>query len=411
MRTIWFISHNAMPPHMAVRTRTNNFARLLSERGYGVEIFSASTIHNTDINMIADGELYIENEYDGVIYNHVRTSSYSGNGIKRMINMMQFPLRLRKVSRLKERKPDVVVCNLQSVFGVVPYLISRSFGSMFIAEVRDLWPESIVEFKGISRRNIVIRLLYRFERWIYERADEIIFSMEGGKDYLIDRGINSTVNMEKVHHIGNGVDIPKFEYNKRNFVVNDELINREDIFKVVYCGSIREANNVGFLVDVAKVIQSKGIEGIQFIIYGDGPERARLERICVEQDISNIRFEGFVDKKYIPYILSKSDLNVLVYKQAGTWKYGGSQNKLNEYIVSGKPILSSIDMSYNQIVKHNCGRVCATSDSEVFAEAIIEFYQMEPAEYAAYCNNELNAIQTLDYSNLVSQLERVIDGK
>ncbi|WP_202079443.1 glycosyltransferase family 4 protein [Caldalkalibacillus salinus] len=409
MKTIWFISHSAMPPHLAVRTRTNKFAKYLTKKGYNVEIFAASTIHNSDINLINDNStLFIEKEYEGVKYNHIRTSNYSGNGISRIINMLQFPFRLSKVSKKKKVKPDVIICNPQSVFAVIPYLISKKIDSKFILDVRDLWTESIVDFLGYSQKNPIIQFLYSVEKWVFKKSDKIIFSMEGGKDYLIDRGINKKMSLSKVHHITNGFDLDDFNYNKLNYPLNDDLLENKDIFKVVYTGAIREANNISFLVDTAKEIQNSGIKDIQFLIYGEGPDKRKLEERCKRENINNIHFKGQVEKKFIPYILSTSNLNLLNYKQVNTWKYGGSQNKLSEYIASGKPTLSSIDMNYNQIKKFNCGKICSTNDPNDFAKEIISFYEMSSEKYAVYCNNAEKASQELDYKKLVDKLEEII---
>ena len=56
--------------------------------------------------------------------------------------------------------------------------------------------------------------------------------------------------------------------------------------------------------------------------------------------LTNIVFKGFVEKRYIPYILSKSQINILNLTDNSILKYGGSQNKLFEYMQSGKPILA-----------------------------------------------------------------------
>lgn len=292
---------------------------------------------------------------------------------------------------------------------MIPYLISRKYKASFILDVRDLWTESIVEFLGYSRNNPLIKLSYLIEKWIYKKADQIIFSMEGGKDYLIDRGISNKINMDKVNHITNGVDLDSFNYNRNNFPTKDAILNDENIFKVIYTGAIRVANNIEFIVNVAKIIYETGNENIQFLIYGDGSEKDLLVKYCTENNIKNIHFKGHVDKKYIPYILSKSNLNILHYKQVNTWKYGGSQNKLSEYIASGKPILSSIDMSYNQIRKYNCGKICNTDDAKVFAEEIISFYNMSNDEYKKYCDNASSASKELNYRKLIEKLQVIVN--
>jgi glycosyltransferase involved in cell wall biosynthesis len=409
MKNIWFISHHTMPPEYAVRMRTNLMAKYLHKKGYNVSIFSASTIHNTNINLIEDKKkLYIEKEYDGVTYNIIRTSSYSGNGLSRAINMLQFPLRFYRVALKKKEKPDIIITDSTTVFAILPYFISKKYGAKFIEEVRDLWPESIVAYKGMSRKNPLIWIMYKFEKWIYKKADKIIFTMEGGKDYIIDKGWDSDIDMSKIYHINNGVDLEQFNYNKENYVTKDEDLDDQDIFKVIYAGSIRQANNVRKIVDAAEIIRKKGNKDIKFLVYGDGPDRQTLEKHCIENNIDNVIFKGHLEKNRIPYILSKCDLNIMHFSQSVLKKYGVSLNKMFEYFASGKPTVSDCEFGYDLIRKYNCGIVFDNASSEQLAQSIIKFYIMPKEEYNIYCNNALKAAQDFDFKVLTDKLEKVI---
>ena len=51
MKTVWIINHYADPPNVGKFNRHYHFAKKLLERGYEVKIFTASTIHSTDINL------------------------------------------------------------------------------------------------------------------------------------------------------------------------------------------------------------------------------------------------------------------------------------------------------------------------------------------------------------------------
>lgn len=408
MKRIWFISHGTMPPHMAVRMRTNNMAKYLAKKGYNVEIFSASTIHNTSQNLINDKSvLHIENMYDDVVYNHIRTSNYSGNGIFRIINLLEFPFRLYKLSKQKRDKPDVIICNPQSILALIPYLISKKVNSKFISEVRDLWPESIVAYRNLSKKNPIIMLLYFLEKWIYKKADEIVFTMEGGKDYIIDNGWDKEIDLSKVHHINNGVDIDAFNFNKENNVVEDSDLIDSKTFKVAYAGSIRIANNVKNIIDAAKVVKEKGYKNIKFLIYGDGSDKAFLERFCYESDLDNVIFKGFIDKNKIPYILSTCDLNIMHFDQNSLKKYGASLNKMFEYFASGRPTLSDCEFGYDLIKRYNCGLVIDNANSEKIAEAIISIYKMPTEDYKTYCSNALKAAEHFDYKLLAERLEKL----
>lgn len=409
MLNIWIINHYAAPPEYEVRVRNNAMAKYLQQLGYNVKIFASSTIHNTNINLIEDkNKLFIEKKYDGLEFIHLRTSNYSGNGISRVINMLQFPVRFYKVAKKAITPPDIIICDLEAIFAASPYFISKKFKAKFILEVRDLWPESIVEYMGISRKNLIIKILYKLEKWIYKKADALIFCMEGGKDYIKDKGWEDEIDSSKIHYINNGVDLEVFNKNLENYKIHDADLENTNIFKVVYTGSIRLANNVKKIVESAQKVQTLGYNSIKFLIYGDGPDKLYLEQYCIENRIENVVFKGYLNKKYIPYVLSKCDLNILHFEQNSLKKYGASLNKLFEYFASGKPTVSDCEFGYDLIKKYNCGVVYDNADSQQIADVVILFSNLSPQEYEKYCNNALKAAKDFDYKELTSKIDWVI---
>lgn len=65
--------------------------------GHEVTIFAASTVHNSDQNLIEDDTPYREDVVDGVHYVLVRCKSYHGNGLSRILNMLEFARKLPSV--------------------------------------------------------------------------------------------------------------------------------------------------------------------------------------------------------------------------------------------------------------------------------------------------------------------------
>ena len=407
-RKVWLVSHYAMPPHLEMRVKTLRFARYLQDAGYDVLLVTASTIHNTDINLIQDKSLYIEKEYDGLKFVHIRCDQYRGNGVKRVLNLFQFQRNFCKAMKNFD-KPDVIVadCNCINYSGI--YKFAKNNDIKFISEIRDLWPLSIVEYLHFSNNNPIIRYLYGREKRMYRVSDAIIFSMEGGKDYIIEKGWNKVVDTDKVFHINNGVDVREQEVQIQEFVYEDADLADSSTFKVLYVGSIRQANNVSKIVDVAQMLQRQGYDKIKFIIFGDGTQRQELEERCRRENIDNVMFKGKVDKKYIPNILSHSNLNILNYKDADTWKYGGSQNKMFEYMASGRPILSTIKMGYSIINKYNCGVEAQNQEVETLAQAIKSIYDLPQEQYQAMCHNAKMGAKDYDYDILSQKLIEVIE--
>ena len=82
--------------------------------------------------------------------------------------------------------------------------------------------------------NPAVLALRWLEKWIYKKADAVVFTMEGAYDYIKEQGWERDVPRSKVHYINNGVDLEAFRYNREHFQIDDPDLKNSDIFKVVY---------------------------------------------------------------------------------------------------------------------------------------------------------------------------------
>lgn len=406
---IWIVNHYAIPPSMGGLVRHYYFSKYLKKKGHSVKIFTSSKIHNTDINMIKDKSLYKEEMMDDVEYTFVRSKNYSGNGIDRIINMADLPFKMWKTMKIfwKKEKPDVIYTSSPDLFVAFFALV---FGKKrkvpVVVEIRDLWPESIVVYNRMSRTNPVIQLLYQLEKWIYKRADRLIFTMEGGKDYIREKKWDKKIDLEKIFHINNGIDLEEFEHNLNQFKVNDSELEDDANFKVVYTGSVRMVNHLQTLIDVADILKKEGRNNIRIIIYGEGTEREKLEKQSREKKL-NVFFRGRVEKKYIPYIVSKANLNLINVKTSSLIKYGGSWNKLFEYMAGGRPILSNLPGNYDLIKEYNMGISETFANAQEYAKQIVEIAELNEKNYREMCDNARRASLLFDYKKHTNDLEKI----
>tara|TARA_B110001450_G_scaffold241185_1_gene250476 strand:+ start:2164 stop:3399 length:1236 start_codon:yes stop_codon:yes gene_type:complete len=409
-KKVWLINQYAMPPKNEVRIQTLKRAQYLIEFGYDVTIIAGSYLHNTSINLITDGKKFIRKEYDGIKYIHIKTNSYQGNGIKRFYNLILFSFRLLLLSK-KFEKPDVIAQIATVPFGNIIYYVAKRFKAKYIIDVVDLWPESFVAYGLISNKNPLTKIAYYYERWLYERADEIVFSIEGGKDYIIEKGWDlesgGNIDLNKVHYINNGVDLKDFDFNKIKYKVKDEDLENNEIFNVVYLGSIRLANNLKQLIDAAELLKNE--EKIRFLIYGDGEDRLSLETYCKNNDIINVIFkQKWLELKYIPNILSKSSLNILNYMPSPILRFGGSQSKSFQYMASGKPICANVKMGYCPITKYKLGIADNFKTPKEYANAILSFVNMDSNDYDEICSNARTLALKYDYKKLTSNFKNIL---
>ena len=273
-----------------------------------------------------------------------------------------------------------------------------------ICEVRDLWPETFLDF-GFTKKNPIIKFMYRMEKWIYRKSDALIFTMEGGKDYIVEKGWDSSVSLDKINYINNGVDLELYKENIAENILSDIDLKNNDCFKVIYAGSIRPANGVDNIVKCAQYLKE---DDIKIIIFGEGPDKTNLEKYCTDNDISNVIFKGRVDKKYIPYILSKGNITLLNYKQCAIDRFGTSQNKLFEYLASGSPIIANVHMGYDIIEQYNCGISKAFDSDKEYADAILSIKNLSKQGFDDLCKNAEQAAENFDYKIWADKLEKIM---
>ncbi len=403
---IWLINHYAVPIKYYPLARTTNFAKYLIRAGHEVKIFCASSVHNSDLNLINDGALFKEETVDGISYLYVRARSYTTK-VQRVLNMVDFAWNLKNVCNRYE-KPDAIVASSQTPFACMRALrMAKEMNAKSIMEVTDLWPESIASVGMISRSNPIFIPMYWFEKKMYECADEIVFSMEGAYTYIQDRGWEKEIPQSKVHYINNGVALETFDHNRKRYIIQDEDIQNEDIYKVIYTGSIRLANDVGRLLEIAKHIKNPKV---RFLIWGKGDELQHLKDRTVNEHISNVVFKGYIDKKFVPYVTSCADLNIAHYafSNHSVLRYGISFNKMFDYMAAGKPVLTDFPCKYNPSVQCDAGVDVESADPVTIAEAIDRFVSLDRMVYNKYCQNARRGAEQYDFKKLTEKLLEIM---
>lgn len=416
-KTVWIFNHYAGNTFFEHGGRHYNFAKYLQRTGYAPVIFCCNAKHNSDAeqyyDLITIWEEHIAEEIK-IPFVFVKGRAYTRNGKQRVLNMVDFYRNVKKAAKeyaQEHGKPDVILASSVHPLTVAAGIqLAKHFGVKCICEVRDLWPESIIAFGIAGPYNPAVIALRRLEKWIYTKANAIIFTMEGAYDYIIEQNWEKEVPRDKVHYINNGVDLETFDYNKEHYRIDDPDLENAKTFKVIYAGSVRPANGLNQLIGCAEKLRDR--HDICFLIYGGGKDLQRYRDMCTDMQLKSCLFKGPVEKKYIPYILSKADLNVLNYNlgSAQVFRFGSSNNKLFEYLASGKPILTNSKINYCPIDRYECGQNANLPTSEAYAEAVLRFYNMSREDYEKMCRQSRNASEEYDYKHMTKKLVKIIEG-
>jgi len=337
-KKIWIMNHYATNSYFNKGGRHYWFAENLIKSGYQPTIFCANVRHTNNQVINVNDNKYSTDILNDIPYVFVKTADYRGNGFQRVKNMGSFYLNLFPVAKEYARlhgKPDVIIASsVHPLTMVAGIKIAKKLNIPCICEIRDLWPEAIFMYGRVKENGIIGRILTKGEHWIYKKANALVFTKEGDTDYIKEKKWDTEhggdIDLKKAYYINNGLSIEDFEKSIREKKLEDADLNSNK-FNVVYAGAIRPVNNVGIILDAASLLKNE--KDIQFLIYGDGNERELLEKRVAEEGLHNVKMKGFVNKQFIPYILSKSSVNILNYSQINKHAVIGHDVTVGDYSV------------------------------------------------------------------------------
>ena len=417
-KNVWIMNHYAGNMPFSKGGRHYWFADFLQRNGYSPVVFCCNNKHNPGTEKYYDTDALWEEHIAEEIktpFIYVKSCKYSGNKLERVFNIIGFYKNVKKAAKeyaMKHEGPDIIYASSVHPLTLVAGIqLAKYFNVKCICEARDLWPEAIIAYSSkLTKTHFISKILYQGEKWIYKKADALIFTQEGGADYIRehkwDAENGGPINMDKVYHINNGVDLAAFKENLNRFRYEDEDLDNPNIYKVVYAGAIRRINNLGIILDAAKKIKNPLVK---FIIFGNGDELEKLKQRVIDENINNVVFKGRVNKQYIPSIVSRADLNVVHWEMNPLLRVGESYNKSFEYFAAGKPVFYTIRPGYSIVEKYNCGRLTEGFTADDIARGIEKMSQLSEDEKKQLEKNSYAAAEAYDFSVLTKKLINIIE--
>ncbi|MGJ7554241.1 glycosyltransferase family 4 protein [Variovorax sp. RB3P1] len=374
MKTVWVLNHYAQEPGGAGGTRHFHMAEFMTSFGWRATVIAASVDFTSGRQRLALGEHHRHELIDGVPFLWIRTPGYTGNGRGRMLNMLAYTWQVLRPSTTKGLPlPDVVIGSSVHPFAAVAgALLARRFDVPFVFEVRDLWPQTLVDMGRLRENSFLAWSLRKIERWLYRRAARIVVLLPRAWEYIVPLGIP----MNRVVCIPNGVDLSR--------VPPSELPVRaaSDPFTLMYFGAHGQANGLDIILKAMKLVQLQRPElKISLRMIGDGPMKPLLMDQARDLALNNVVFESSVPKKEIPSLAAEADAFVIsVLDLPNLYRYGISMNKLFDYLAAARPILIASDASNNPIEDAQAGLTVPAGRPEKLADAMIELAIMPFSE-------------------------------
>ncbi len=386
-------------------TRSYEFGRYLAGRGHEVTMIT-SGLANAEFPVCPD-ESCCEYRIDGIRVISIAAAYNDPNlgtalsGWRRMLQFHRFAKLATEVGRRLDRPEVVFATHTPLTVGLAGIALSRHFEAPFVFEVRDLWPEALVNV-GALNNPAAVWWLRRLARHIYRAADHIVALSPGMKDGIVRAGTAG----EKVTVIPNGSDLDLFRPSCDGSAVRERLgLGRR--FAAIYFGAMGLANGLEYVIEAARILAERGTDRIVFVLLGAGARRSELENLARTYGLSNVVFHPTAEKEEVAHLVAGCDACLTIYR--ATREHTWSPNKLFDALAAGKPVLLNVPGWLRETVeKNDCGRYVDPRRPQALAEAMEELSH-DPALCRRLGENARGlAERQFDRRILAAQLEEVL---
>jgi glycosyltransferase involved in cell wall biosynthesis len=402
MKTVWIVNHYATDPQeTASGSRHFSLARGLVERGWTVVLLAASTEHPSGRRRagLADARAS-DRTRDGVRFRFLRTPEYSG-GLGRLRNMAAFTAALLRRSNVRDLpRPDVVIgSTVHPLAAWAASVLARRAGVPFVFEIRDLWPQTLIDMGKLRPRGLLTWMLRKLERLLCDRAEAIITLLPFAFEYLVAQGVPK----EKVLWISNGTDAYDFD---------GALPTGGDDFVFMYLGSVGRANGLGAIVE-GFLSAAASEPRLRLVVVGNGAELPAIQgRAAGSSHGDRITFEPPVPKDRVPSLIGRADAMVINILDLDVYRFGVSMNKIFDYAAAARPILVASSARNNVVAEADAGIVVPADDASRLGAAMIRMASPDAADDRARwaANARAHVIANYDYRALAERLDGVLSG-
>ena len=367
---ILFLTENFPPETNAAATRVYERALYWVKEGHSVTVITCAP--NFPQGALFDGyqnRWRQTEDMSGINVVRVKTYISANRGvIRRSLDFLSFGL-MGFVTGLFQPRPDIVAATSPQFFAAVAgWAIGACRRLPFVFELGDLWPTSIVAV-GAMKKGVLLKLVEKFELFLYRRAARVAALTHAFKKNLISRGIDET----KIDVVLNGVDLPRYTPQIRDAELAQEW-QVAGKFVIGYVGTHGMAHGLANVLEAAEKL--KDHNDIRFLLAGAGAERDLLLEIARQKSLPNVIFLPMQPKEKMPAVWSLCNIALVHLKDSPAFAEV-IPSKMFEAMAMGLPILLAVpDGEAREILgSHQAGLWVPPENPDALSTAVKKLFE------------------------------------
>lgn len=366
-QNILLINHYAGSPSHGMEFRPFFMAKAWKASGHNTHIVAASYSHLRNVNPeITSGKKW--ELIDGISFLWLKTSFYSGNSFGRVINMLEFIMKILFFSRLIANKvrPNIVIASSTYPLDVFPaWVIARMTRAKLVYEIHDLWPLSPQELGGYSKHHPFIFFMQIAENFAYKHCDKVVSILPNTLSHCVEHGLDP----KKFIHIPNGFPLEELTGNRplpKALLEKIETEKKAGKFLLGYAGGHAISNALDTLINASSRLEP---EKFHVFLLGKGEEKKRLFEKAKENGAC-VSFLDAVSKNQVQDFLHQMDALYLGWRDLALYRFGISPNKLVDYLLSGRMIIHASNAPNDLVCEAKAGLSIPAENESALVDAI-----------------------------------------
>ncbi len=367
-KRVLIIGLNYAPEPVGIGPYTAGLAEALVDAGHNVEVIAGKPYYpqwRGDPAFAGAG--WRQGEEAGVSV--TRCPHYipaQPSGLKRILHLASFaaaalPPAFKAALRRENARPEVVICIAPALLSVITaWLAARLAGAKLWIHIQDFEVEAALATGLMSGGSLPARLARWLEGFILRRGDRVSTISPQMCAKLLVKGVDASHVLE-IRNWSDARFLPD--------AAGAEAIRAEwglGTRKVaLYSGNIARKQGIEILLDAARLLQRR--DDIAFVICGEGPNRAELERQAA--GLTNVQLHDLQPIVRMGAMLTMATLHLLP-QIAGAADLV-LPSKLTNMLASGRPVIATTEPGTGLYAEvDGCGAITPPGDAAALAQAI-----------------------------------------
>lgn len=365
-RSVLIVGLNYAPEPVGIGPYTQGLAEALATRGAKVRVVCGQPYYpQWRVYAAFAGRGWSTTEENGVEI--TRCPHYvpaQPSGLKRIIHLASFALAaLAPVLRQGRNKPDLVIAIAPALPSVVTaWLAARIARAKLWVHVQDFEVEAALATGLLDKGNPLARAASWLERRLLKLGDVVSTISPQMCRRLTDKGVPP----ERVLEMRNWSD-NRFRADPEGASAIRSDWNLHGKTVALYSGNIARKQGIEILIEAARLLMDR--PDIAFVICGEGPNRAELERLAA--GLLNVQLHDLQPAERMGAMLTMADIHLLP-QIAGAADLV-LPSKLTNMLASARPVVATSEPGTGLHAEvDGCGVVTPPGDASALAGAIAE---------------------------------------